>query len=114
MGRVHRYGYAMEITDEWDFASGLRKHDLVAGTSERHDAGPGRACGEPIFVPASPDAGEDEGWVLTVVYGAAKDSSDVLVIDATNFAGPPIATIHLRRRVPFGFHGIWAGGASLD
>ncbi|MEX2267415.1 MAG: carotenoid oxygenase family protein [Acidimicrobiia bacterium] len=113
-GRVHRYGYTMEITSEWAVQNGLRKHDLVAGKVERHDAGTGRAAGEPVFVPASPDAGEDEGWVLSVVYDATTDSSDVLVIDATDFTAAPVATIHLRRRVPFGFHGIWVAGARLE
>lgn len=112
-GRVHRYGYAMEVTAEWAVQNGLRKHDLVGGKTERHDCGPGRAAGEPIFVPAAPDSGEDEGWVLSVVYDAATDSSDVIVIDATDFTASPLATIHLPRRVPFGFHGIWVPGASL-
>jgi carotenoid cleavage dioxygenase len=31
-----------------------------------------------VFVPASPDAGEDEGWVLSVVYDAARDGSDLV------------------------------------
>lgn len=113
-GRVHRYAYAMEISAEWGFGNGLRKHDLVAGKVKRHDAGTGRAAGEPIFVPAAPDAAEDEGWVLSVVYDASNDSSDLVVIDATDFTAPPVATVHLRRRVPFGFHGTWVAGASLD
>jgi len=112
-GRVHRYGYTMEITASWDVGNGLRKHDVVAGKVERHDVGAGRAAGEPVFVAASPDSGEDEGWVLTVVYDATTDTSDVLVIDATDFTAAPVATIHLRRRVPFGFHGTWVPGASL-
>ena len=114
LGRVHRYGYTMEISESWDIGSGLRKHDLASGKFERHDTGPGRSPSEPVFVPASADAGEDEGWVLSVVYDRTRDASDVLVIDASDFSGPPVATIHLRRRVPFGFHGIWASGASLD
>ena len=115
VGRVHRYGYATEIAiaTSWADLGSLRKHDLVSGKSQRHDVGTDRAAGEPVFVPASPDAGEDEGWVLAVVYDAATDSSDVLVIDATDFTAPPVATIHLRRRVPFGFHGTWVDGASL-
>ncbi|MSO79400.1 MAG: hypothetical protein EXQ79_07305 [Acidimicrobiia bacterium] len=103
----------MEVNAEWAMQNGLRKHDLAAGKVERHDAGTGRAATEPVFVPASPDAGEDEGWVLSVIYDAATDSSDVVVIDATDFTAPPVATIHLKRRVPFGFHGIWVQGASL-
>jgi carotenoid cleavage dioxygenase len=113
VGRVHRYGYTMEISAEWEIGNGLRKHDLVTGTVERHDGGGGLAFGEPIFVPASPDAGEDEGWVLSVAYDAATDSSALSVIDATDFAGPPVAVVRLRRRVPYGFHGIWVAGGSL-
>jgi carotenoid cleavage dioxygenase len=34
--------------------------------------------------------------------------SDVVILDAQDFAGDPIATIRLPVRVPFGFHGGWA------
>jgi carotenoid cleavage dioxygenase len=51
--------------------------------------------------------------VLSVVYDATRDSSDLVILDATDFAGPAVATVHLRRRVPFGFHGSWVAGASL-
>jgi carotenoid cleavage dioxygenase len=64
-------------------------------------------------VPESPDAPESEGWVLSVVYDAARDASDVAVLDATDFAGPPVALVHLPRRVPYGFHGSWVPGATL-
>ncbi len=64
-------------------------------------------------MPASPDAGEDHGWVLSVVYDDARDASDLIVVDATDFTAPPVATVHLRSRVPYGFHGMWVGGASL-
>jgi carotenoid cleavage dioxygenase len=114
-GRVHRYGYATEVAvgEHWEGLGGLRKHDLVAGTVERHDPGAGRQAAEGVFVPSSPDAGEDEGWVLSIVYDATRDASDLVIVDATDFSGPPVATVHLRRRVPFGFHGSWVAGASL-
>jgi carotenoid cleavage dioxygenase len=67
-----------------------------------------------VFVPASAEAGEDHGWVLSVVYDQSTDSSDVIVVDATDFSAPPVATVHLRRRVPYGFHGTWVDRASLD
>ena len=54
-GRVHRYGYAVEVdaVGHWERLRGLRKHDLVAGTVERHEPGPGRQAADPVFVPAS-------------------------------------------------------------
>ncbi len=34
-------------------------------------------------------------------------STDLVILDASSFSGPPVATIHLPQRVPFGFHGNW-------
>jgi carotenoid cleavage dioxygenase len=115
LGRRHRFGYAAEaVVDGPLHAFGaLLQHDLDRGTVTRHDFGPGTGAGEALFVPESPDAPEGEGWVLSVVYDAARDASDVAVLDATDFAGPPVALVHLPRRVPYGFHGSWVPGATL-
>jgi carotenoid cleavage dioxygenase len=114
-GVEYRYGYSVELDvgPTWWDLHGLRKHDLALGRAERHHVGPGRAASEPVFIPAADDNGEDAGWVLSVVYDAARDASDVVVVDATDFSGPPVAVIHLHQRVPFGFHGAWISGASL-
>jgi hypothetical protein len=42
------------------------------------------------------------------VYDPHRDLSDVVILDAQDFAGEPVATIRLPVRVPFGFHGGWA------
>jgi carotenoid cleavage oxygenase len=109
VGRRHRYGYASHfgIDDEGIHFGGLVKHDLKAGTTEERNFGRGMHAGEGVFVSASDDAGEDEGWVLSVVYDEARNASDLVVLDATDFAGSPVATVHLPQRVPFGFHGSW-------
>ncbi len=83
------------------------KYDLRHGTSVAHDLGPGRVPAEPVFVPASSEAGEDEGWVMTYVYDVSRDGSELAILDAADFAGKPAATITLPQRVPFGFHGSW-------
>jgi carotenoid cleavage dioxygenase len=85
----------------------LVKYDLDAGASSVHDFGPGRVPGEPLFVPASAGAGEDEGWVLTYVYDGPSNRSELVVLDAADFTGRPVATIFLPRRIPQGFHGSW-------
>ena len=85
----------------------LLQHDLKAGTTIAAKLGSGRQAGEGVFVPASAHGGEAEGWVLSVVYDARKDRSDLVILDATNFGGKPVATVALPQRVPFGFHGIW-------
>jgi carotenoid cleavage dioxygenase-like enzyme len=109
IGLAHRYGYAVYTERSLDRSTGtsLVKYDLRDGTAAMHDFGPGRTPSEPVFTPVSAAAGEDEGWVLAYVYDAARDGSDLVILDASDFTGNPVATIALPQRVPFGFHGSW-------
>lgn len=106
----HRYGYAVKAgsRDDGSLAFGnLAKYDMQSGASEIHDVGEGHHAGEGIFIPRndSAEATEDDGWVLACVYDEGTNKSDVIVIDAQDFSGPPVARIKLPTRVPFGFHG---------
>jgi carotenoid cleavage dioxygenase len=104
VGRRHRYGYAGAFLER---ESALLKHDLQRHTSEvRHLPSDGGSS-EAVFVPAGPDAAEDDGWVLSLVYDHDRDASDLLVLNASDFTGEPAAVVHLPQRVPFGFHGNW-------
>jgi carotenoid cleavage oxygenase len=106
LGRQHRYGYGAAFAEAAG-AGPAFKHDLERGTTEVHDHGPGRQTGELVFVPRSDDAAEDDGWLLSFVYDAATDRSDLVVLHAQDFIGDPVAVVHLPQRVPFGFHGNW-------
>ncbi len=110
LGRRHRYGYSVVVGDDFDQGDAL-KHDLERGATEVHAFGPGRHAGELVFVPRSSDAGEDDGWLLTLVYDEGTDRSDLVVLDAQDFTGDPVATVHLPGRVPYGFHGNWVPSA---
>jgi carotenoid cleavage oxygenase len=114
LGRRHRYAYTTrtEAVTSFDL-EGLLKHDHDRGTSESHTFGAGGHSSEAVFVPAPDATNEDDGWVLSVVYDATRDGSDLVILDATDFAGPPVATVRLPQRVPFGFHGSWVPDASL-
>ncbi len=103
-GRRHRYIYGAGI--QTDRGSALC-FDTRDGIEKAHDFGPGRFGSECVFVPKSADAGEGDGWVMTYVWNAHTDTSDLVIIDAADFEGPPQAVIHLPVRVPFGFHGSW-------
>jgi carotenoid cleavage oxygenase len=74
-----------------------------------HLCGDDRKPGEGVFVrdPLAVAGDEDAGWVMTYVYDATTDTSDLIIVDAKNFTAPPVATVHLPVRVPFGFHGSW-------
>jgi carotenoid cleavage dioxygenase len=44
---------------------------------------------------------------MSITYDRASDSSALVVLDATDFGGEPVATVQLPQRVPYGFHGNW-------
>ena len=88
----------------------LVRYDLQDDSAVEHRFGrgrPGLAPGEAVFAPAAGQPDELSGWYLTYVYDAEADSSDLVVIDASDFAAEPVARIRMPRRVPHGFHGNW-------
>lgn len=111
VGRRHRYGYSVSFGTVGPEMKGLTKWDLETGTSVRHDYGPGRSSGEAVFVPRAPDAAEDDGWLLSLVHDRTTDRSELVVLDARDVGGEPVATVHLPVRVPYGFHGNWVPAA---
>ncbi|MCH9835054.1 carotenoid oxygenase family protein, partial [bacterium] len=68
---------------------------------------------EPVFVPKADGVSEDAGWILTVVYDATTDQSELHILDAEDISGPEVASIALPQRVPFGFHGNWVPDTSV-
>jgi carotenoid cleavage dioxygenase len=107
-GRRHRFGYAPAVgTDagDIDLTGSLLKHDLVAGRTDVRSFGPSRRAGEFVFVPAGPDAAEDEGVLMGFVHDDESGRTDLALIDATTLED--VAQVHLPVRVPYGFHGNW-------
>ena len=97
--------YAVSVGD-----GGLVRHDLLTGDAATHRFGTVDAPGGPgefVFVPDPGAADESSGWYLGYVYDPARDGSDLVIIDASDFAGAPVARIELPQRVPYGFHGNW-------
>lgn len=95
--------YAVSVAE-----NDLVRHDLSTGTAVRHAFGTS-VSGEAVFVPAAGPADESNGWYISYVYNPERDGSDLVILDAADFAGAPVATIELPARVPFGFHGNWIG-----
>ncbi len=114
VGRRHRYGWSVGLAagdSSLYGADTLLKHDLVAGTSQARTFPAGVGIGEAVFVPRSPISAEDDGWVLLLAYDAARDTSDLFVLDAADVTAEPVATVELPQRVPEGFHGNWVADA---
>jgi carotenoid cleavage dioxygenase-like enzyme len=113
VGRPGRYLYTVGSDDASDDRGSVVKYDLVTGSVAEHDLGVEKLAGEAVFVPAANGTAEDDGWLLTVVSDRAGRGSELLVLDASDVAGAPVASIALPRRVPVGFHGSWIADSEL-
>jgi all-trans-8'-apo-beta-carotenal 15,15'-oxygenase len=79
------------------------KVDVGSGERKLHSFAPRGFAGEPIFVPRSGSTVEDDGWVLVLIYNAARHCSDLVILEAQ--ALEPAATLHLNQHIPYGLHG---------
>lgn len=111
VGRDARYRYA--VTDTGD-AAGIVKFDAATGAVTEHTVGAETVAGEAVFVPsAAAGRAEDDGWLLTITTRRDGSASQLLVLDATDVAGRPVAAVTLPRGVPSGFHGSWIADTEL-
>ncbi|CAL99525.1 carotenoid cleavage dioxygenase [Saccharopolyspora erythraea NRRL 2338] len=115
VGRDNRYLYTVaEQLDDSNTGAAIVKYDTATGIGETHELGADRTAGEAVFVAAAGGRDEDDGWLLSIVSDRSGKSSDLVVLDATDLTAAPVATVHLPRRVPTGFHGSWIPDAELD
>lgn len=112
IGRRHRYLYAVEQPTDAEMR-GIVRYDLEEGAVERFAVAEGDQNSEPVFVPRAGATSEADGYVLTCVYRHVTDSTDVVVLDAANLGGGPLARVALPRRIPAGFHGAWIPAADM-
>ncbi|NMG18581.1 carotenoid oxygenase family protein [Brasilonema bromeliae] len=116
VGRPYRYLYMGGAHAESGNAplQAFMKVDLESGKQQLWSAAPHGFASEPIFVPRTPHipasqggtkGGEDDGWVLALVYDSEYHRSDVVILDAKDFHKEPIARLHLKHHVPYGLHG---------
>jgi all-trans-8'-apo-beta-carotenal 15,15'-oxygenase len=104
VSREHRYTWALAIPPQ-AINQGLAKFDATTGQAVFRDFAP-HLVGEPIFVPHPSGSGQgDRGWVLSVIYNADHDRSELLVLDAASLA--TVARLALPHHLAPGFHGCW-------
>jgi all-trans-8'-apo-beta-carotenal 15,15'-oxygenase len=103
--RTYRYGYHATLNSAQAASNRIVKVDADTGQHWEHIFEPGDAVGEPIFVPRSATAAEDDGWLLTVVYLAAEHRSALVVLDARDPSRSPVAMARVDRHFFPGFHG---------
>ncbi|MFM5924615.1 MAG: carotenoid oxygenase family protein [Novosphingobium sp.] len=109
-GQPYRYAWSLglsEAEDEFLGQAPIYRHDLATGERQAHDFGPGKVPGEFVFVPHSADAPEGDGWVMGYVIDTVNQTTDLVILDASDMSQPPVASVHIPHRVPPGFHGNW-------
>lgn len=76
--------------------------------------GPSSYTNEALFIPRTPHADEGDGYLLTTVFHAETGQSELLLLDAQDIEGEPVAIIPTRQRIPFGFHGTWVAATQAS
>jgi len=110
VGQPWRYTYVMMhrdgVSTGEDWFGAIGRFDYKTGELIQADLGEGHYASEPLHV-ANPDAKATEaGWVLTVVYNAIEQRSELWIFDAQRL-GEPVCRVALPATVPIGFHGTW-------
>ena len=109
LGVEHRILYSVGAPPgrELPYLTSIQRLDTATGEMRFYDLGPDLPS-EPLPVPG-PDG--EEAWLLSLVYRAGQDRSDLLVLRAADLE--VVAVAKLPHAVPFGFHGSWVPRAAF-
>ncbi len=110
VGHENRFGYASTAEPAegmLGFSRRITRYDRTGAASIHRDAVDGQWTGEPVFVPRSATAKEDDGFVLFLVHDANRDETAVEILDAGAVDAEPLARLWLDTRIPLCFHGNW-------
>ena len=108
VGRQHTRIYCVAHSAKKLMRISIRDDDpsLSIETDDVWDPGPRRFCAEPIVIPKPGAIAEDDAWIVMGVHDAATDTAEIAVFDASHSLDRgPIATLHLKHRLPVSFHG---------
>ncbi|BBY54931.1 carotenoid oxygenase family protein [Mycobacterium koreense] len=81
--------------------------DTATGSDDFYHFGAGAATGEFIFAPrvgSTDGPGGLDGYVITLVHGADAPHTELVVFDAADIRGGPLARAIVPYRIPSGFH----------
>jgi all-trans-8'-apo-beta-carotenal 15,15'-oxygenase len=88
----------------------IEKLDLSSGARRVWSAAPRGFVSEPVMVPAPDARGEDDGWIMTLVWNGARSASDLVILRADDLSEQAVLPLPLA--IPHGLHGSWAPAAA--
>ncbi len=112
-GLANRYIYSPTTPLDTTPHNRIVKQDTVTGAEQAHYLGAGQVSGEAVFVPARNASREDDGWLVTLVHDLTRPAAALVILDASAPAARPVATVHLPRQVPYGYHGEWIDDSAI-
>lgn len=103
----HSVTYAAAATDDLGHYNSVVKIDHRTGAQTSFDFGLAQT-GEPLFVPRSRTAAEDDGWLLVLNHDLVSHRSALAIFDTCAISDGPLAMAHLDHHLPLGFHGTFS------
>lgn len=113
-GRRSRYIYSTMSEPGWFLFTGLVKHDLKTGDSQKFEFGANRFGSEAPFAPRRGSEREDDGYIVSFVTDMNEDRSECVVLDARDITAGPICRIILPHRISSGTHATWASHEEIS
>ena len=110
-GRKYRHGWMLGFGGPQ--RSSIGHVDLETGKTSVWDAGPRKVVQEPTFIPRRPDAREGEGWIATAATNTETLLTELLLLEATDIAKGPVATIRTPLHMKPAYHGNWFDGSLI-
>jgi carotenoid cleavage dioxygenase-like enzyme len=113
-GYPARWSYNMRLkVDQTLLFDALMKYDVLTGSTEIHEFGPGNYGSEVVFIPRAGATAEDDGYLTMYCYNSGTGRSEVWVYAAQRVSDGPICVLGLPVRVPLGFHATWVSGERM-
>jgi carotenoid cleavage dioxygenase-like enzyme len=76
-------------------------------------AGPTCTIQEPSFIPRE-GGGEGEGWIIALLNHLDVLRNDIVILNAQDLPGGPVATIHLPLKLKLGLHGNFVSQVDIE
>lgn len=99
---------AAHSSPEQPYFDGICAFDSKRERIDRYHYGEGWLAEEHIFVPRTPGARRDRGWLIGTALDSRRGRLCLSVFDAGRLAAGPICQAELPHTLPLGFHGTFA------